>query len=85
MGGDIKRLRESYPNSRHYDEVTNLQEIHQSRGDIGLDSLCQEILGSRLNKRMQRSDWEERPLSDEQVEYAALDAVVLLEIWHKLS
>ena len=52
--------------------------------DIGLDGICKEILGLRLDKRMQRSDWEQRPLSKEQVEYAALDAIVLIELWQAI-
>jgi hypothetical protein len=90
--GDIKRLRESYPSAPHYHSVSGLREISLSRGtgtatgdggSGGLDALCREALGLRLDKRMQRSDWEMRPLSAEQTEYAALDALVLVEIWRR--
>ncbi len=39
----------------------------------GLAGLLEEQFGVRLEKRFQRSDWRVRPLSAEQIEYAALD------------
>jgi len=45
-----------------------------------LKSVCERELGRTLDKRMQASDWSMRPLSPEQVEYAALDAEVLLSL-----
>jgi len=44
---------------------------------------CQEILGAGLNKTRRNSNWEQRPLSQKQKEYAALDAVVLVHIFHE--
>jgi ribonuclease D len=88
VDGDIKRLRESYPSAEHYANVANIREIASAAtgaaGDVGLDGLCWEVLGRRVDKRMQRSDWESRPLSDEQRDYAALDALVLIELWKAL-
>jgi exonuclease 3'-5' domain-containing protein 2 len=46
----------------------------------GLAGCVQAVLGVDLCKAQQCSDWEARPLSDEQVRYAALDAYVLLLI-----
>jgi len=47
---------------------------------------CSALIGKKLDKRQQCSDWNERPLSVAQLEYAALDAHVLLELhnalWH---
>jgi ribonuclease D len=34
---------------------------------------------------MQLSDWEQRPLSSQQIEYAALDAHCLVKIMEKIS
>lgn len=48
----------------------------------GLSGLAEKILGAGLNKTRRNSNWEQRPLSQNQLEYAALDAVVLLQIFH---
>ena len=47
----------------------------------GLSLLVERTLGRRLNKTFQVSDWERRPLSHEQLHYAALDAYCLLEVY----
>ena len=44
----------------------------------GLSLLVNKTLGKRLNKTFQVSDWERRPLNEEQLHYAALDAYCLL-------
>ena len=46
-----------------------------------LGSVCQRELGLLLDKRLQKSDWTTRPLSSEQIAYAALDAEVLLSLY----
>lgn len=45
-----------------------------------LRSLCEALLDKTLDKQQQRSDWSRRPLSEEQVQYAALDAFVLVRL-----
>lgn len=40
-------------------------------------------LGLQLEKSAQRSDWSRRPLSSEQLEYAALDAVATLMLYER--
>lgn len=51
----------------------------------GLSTFLHATHGAILNKRMQMSDWEARPLSDEQIDYAAKDAYCLIEIYDALS
>nr|XP_016471432.1 PREDICTED: exonuclease mut-7 homolog [Nicotiana tabacum] len=41
----------------------------------------QKILGTGLNKTRRNSNWEKRPLTQFQLEYAALDAAVLIHIF----
>ncbi|KAI9096718.1 hypothetical protein K1719_025897 [Acacia pycnantha] len=46
-----------------------------------LSTICGEVLGFSLSKELQCSDWSCRPLTEEQMTYAALDAHCLLEIF----
>lgn len=46
----------------------------------GLKDLCHELLGKKLSKQQQSSDWGADELSKEQIEYAASDVLYL----HKL-
>jgi len=83
---DLQRLRWSFPDHEVYQVVNNLEdlaEIQQSlfpNGRHGLSSLVYEVTGSSLDKRMQMSNWESRPLTHQQVTYAALDALCLLQL-----
>ncbi|KAK3255854.1 hypothetical protein CYMTET_34987 [Cymbomonas tetramitiformis] len=51
----------------------------------GLAGLVADALGRQLDKAEQCSDWSARPLRAEQLEYAALDAVALLQLQHALE
>ena len=50
---------------------------------IGYQSLVEHYLGISLPKDQTRSDWLARPLSSEQLEYAALDVIHLLQVYEK--
>eukprot|EP01025_Chloroclados_australasicus_P027326 TRINITY_DN2713_c0_g1_i3.p1 TRINITY_DN2713_c0_g1~~TRINITY_DN2713_c0_g1_i3.p1 ORF type:complete len:462 (+),score=41.77 TRINITY_DN2713_c0_g1_i3:167-1552(+) len=50
----------------------------------GLSAMVCAVLNDPLDKEMQCSAWEERPLTPEQITYAAKDAAVLLSILDKL-
>jgi hypothetical protein len=57
-----------------------------SRGSpIGLSAACEYFLGKALDKSEQCSDWSARPLTKEQLEYAALDAWACAEIHVKIA
>lgn len=47
----------------------------------GLSSIVEQCFGMPLSKHEQCSNWENRPLRGTQIEYAALDAFVLLEAY----
>uniref|UniRef100_A0A7R9YFF2 3'-5' exonuclease domain-containing protein n=1 Tax=Pinguiococcus pyrenoidosus TaxID=172671 RepID=A0A7R9YFF2_9STRA len=50
----------------------------------GLGGLCYRYLGKKLMKWQQLTDWEARPLTLEQVEYATLDALVAPSILEQI-
>ncbi|KAL9180295.1 hypothetical protein ACHAXT_008265 [Thalassiosira profunda] len=52
----------------------NPQLVGKSGQHFGLSRICESFLGKALDKAEQCSDWLARPLSQEQKEYAALDA-----------
>jgi ribonuclease D len=47
---------------------------------VGLATLVEELIGSRLKKEHSAVDWSTRPLPDPWLEYAALDVEVLIEL-----
>ncbi|NXO22423.1 MUT7 Exonuclease, partial [Cisticola juncidis] len=64
------------------------EHSHKKKGlrqpEKGLSLLVQHVLGKPLDKREQLSNWEKRPLREEQILYAASDAYCLLEIYERL-
>lgn len=47
----------------------------------GLGYVCKRELSLAMNKDQQVSDWARRPLGNEQLMYAALDAEVMLQLY----
>lgn len=84
---DVKQLAHSYGELtcfKHYIMILDIQNVFkESRG--GLSCLAEKILGTGLNKTRRNSNWEQRPLSQYQLEYAALDAAVLLHIFQHVG
>ncbi|CAK8570185.1 unnamed protein product [Lathyrus sativus] len=52
-----------------------------SKQNKSLSTICGEMLGISLSKELQCSDWSQRPLTEEQMTYAAMDAHCLLGIF----
>ncbi len=52
---------------------------------LGYQRLVQAVLGLELDKSETRSDWLERPLSNEQLQYAAGDVFYLVRVYEKLK
>ena len=57
--------------------------LGQNKG--GLKDLVLRIFNKSLCKSMVLSDWKQRPLSEQQVRYAALDAFIVLQIYLKIK
>ena len=53
--------------------------------NCGLSSTCMAVLGQALCKQQQTSNWAERPLSAEQVLYAATDSQSLVRVYEHLG
>jgi ribonuclease D len=70
----------------HPDGFVDLSVLARERG-LGVESvkkLTALLLGFRISKSAQTSNWEVPVLSEKQIEYAATDAWVSLEIYYKL-
>lgn len=52
--------------------------------NIGYASLVKQILGKNLDKELQRSNWQIRPLSKSQMEYCLKDVIYLPQIYQQL-
>ena len=67
--------------------VVDLNHIAAEIGivNIGVRSLSGIVLGIRISKGQQTSNWERETLSEGQISYAATDAWVCLEIYRKLD
>eukprot|EP00931_Biecheleriopsis_adriatica_P092130 TRINITY_DN65953_c0_g1_i1.p1 TRINITY_DN65953_c0_g1~~TRINITY_DN65953_c0_g1_i1.p1 ORF type:complete len:365 (+),score=82.62 TRINITY_DN65953_c0_g1_i1:79-1095(+) len=58
--------------------------LHPEEPLAGLRGLVARCLGQRLEKAEQCSNWAARPLSQQQLQYAALDAHCLLQVYNML-
>ncbi|CAA3007013.1 exonuclease mut-7 homolog isoform X2 [Olea europaea var. sylvestris] len=84
---DAKQLAHSYGDLNCFKQcemLLDIQNVFKEPGG-GLSGLAKKILGAGLNKTRRNSNWEQRPLTQYQLEYAALDAAVLLHIFQHVS
>nr|CAD1828539.1 unnamed protein product [Ananas comosus var. bracteatus] len=84
---DLQQLSQSYGELecfRSYEMLLDIQKLFKEPTG-GLSGLSKKILGAGLNKTRRNSNWEQRPLSQYQKEYAALDAAVLVRIFHHVG
>jgi hypothetical protein len=87
---DLQRMAASYPHVPCFQEIDStlevsmlvkrvLQMTKQKRSrsiTMSLARLCQHYFKKTLDKENQVSDWSVRPLSEQQIEYASLDAAI---------
>lgn len=70
-------------------DVTTLGRLscpNKPKRDLdGLSKLCVGQFNVAINKEMQCSDWSQRPLTEEQIQYAALDAFALLQLFDSFN
>ncbi|KAI9470756.1 MAG: hypothetical protein EXX96DRAFT_367884 [Benjaminiella poitrasii] len=87
--GDLDLLHLSIPSSKDWQitKLVDMKTLKTKQGDAisgGLAGVVATFLGVSLDKRQQLSNWERRPLSEEQVLYGACDAFCLLDVYHIL-
>jgi ribonuclease D len=77
---DVRCLKREYGWAfpRLFDTMAAARRL--GRPGLGLSALVESHFGARLSKEHQRSDWGKRPLSPEQLRYAALDTHFLLPL-----
>ncbi len=77
---DVRCLRREYGwrLPRLFDTMVAARRL--GRDGLGLSALVEQRFGVRLSKANQRSDWGRRPLSPDQLAYAALDTHYLLPL-----
>lgn len=67
------------------DTLTMARRLREDLPSHSLASCCHYLLGFDLSKEEQTSDWSVRPLSDDQLRYAQLDAEVAYELYQFLA
>ncbi|GLE00682.1 hypothetical protein PINS_up009470 [Pythium insidiosum] len=84
---DLKVLHQTFPEQPVFRQISHFLElatlVQKTMGaNVGnsLSNATARILGKPLDKRMQLSNWDDRPLSQSQMIYAALDAHCLVQI-----
>ena len=84
---DIRLLKRDYKFN-----FKNIFDTHRAALLLGfqqlsLEKMIKEFVGVDLkkNKKIQRSRWDNRPLTEEQLEYAAQDVIYLPALYKKQS
>jgi ribonuclease D len=82
---DMKELSDQFREFQ-YHNVTDLNILCKNLNfqNIGARNLTAMILGFRISKRQQTSNWEALQLSEGQLRYAATDAWIAREVYLKL-
>ena len=69
-------------------EIIDLIDLYQNKyleKAPSLKIMCEKILGKKMCKYEQCSNWENRPLKKSQLHYAAFDAIVCISLYKVLS
>ncbi len=82
---DVRCLRREYGwrLPRLFDTMAAARRL--GRAGLGLAALVEAQFGVRLSKTFQRADWGRRPLTREELTYAALDTHYLLPLYDALT
>ncbi|RMG43433.1 MAG: hypothetical protein D6719_03780 [Candidatus Dadabacteria bacterium] len=67
------------------DTLKLARELRPDLPDHTLKTCCKALLGVEISKTEQTSNWSKRPLSDQQIKYAALDAEIAIKLYWELE
>ncbi|CBN77309.1 conserved unknown protein [Ectocarpus siliculosus] len=87
---DATALRKTFPSARGFRRIAALLEVGElssavlGRSTPSLSKTCEAWLGKPLDKTECASKWDVRPLTADQVRYAALDAHCLVGIFEEM-
>lgn len=89
LAQDFNEMCVAYPMMNGFRVVHNILETFnfmkylqpELTHTLSLKTLVKQYLNCNLVKTQQMSDWSRRPLTDEQLHYAACDALVLLRLY----
>ena len=85
---DIDQFFEEMRNMFINADIIDLIDLYQSKymeNAPSLKIMCEKVLGQKMCKYEQCSNWENRPLKKSQLHYAALDAIVCVSIFKVLN
>eukprot|EP00535_Pseudo-nitzschia_heimii_P007369 CAMPEP_0197180700 /NCGR_PEP_ID=MMETSP1423-20130617/5219_1 /TAXON_ID=476441 /ORGANISM="Pseudo-nitzschia heimii, Strain UNC1101" /LENGTH=1221 /DNA_ID=CAMNT_0042630813 /DNA_START=314 /DNA_END=3979 /DNA_ORIENTATION=+ len=85
---DLGKLAASFPQMKSFAEFVSVVDLHSISSVVysskfdrkamsSLQKMTATLLKKRLDKVQQVSDWSRRPLSEEQISYAMLDAAIV--------
>ena len=82
---DLRLLQQDY--GWHVRNIFDTRVAAQLLGirAFGLAALLERYFGVKLDKKHQRADWSRRPLTEDMLEYAALDTAYLLALRDRLG
>jgi hypothetical protein len=89
----LKRLEKECKSTKPFVGAVEVAKLAKEKGAIsdariGLADICAAVLHEKLDKTTAvrvSTEWDNSELSSEQKEYAALDALASLKIYHKLA
>lgn len=86
LGDDQKLFRNKYgvEFNNIFDLAKKLIPLSQQKQQVGARAAVAMVLGAKLSKAAQCSNWANKKLTDQQLKYAANDAYSALCIKHKL-
>jgi hypothetical protein len=90
---DLKRLEKECKSTKPFIGAVEVAALAKEKGAIsdawvGLADICAAVLHEKLDKTTAvriSTEWDNSELSNEQKEYAALDALASLQIYHRLA
>jgi ribonuclease D len=77
-------LREAGVRANGLVDTLRLSRMALTLGSHSLAALTEHLFGLPLDKSLQRSNWRRRPLTRAQIEYAARDARMALQVYEEL-